>query len=174
MGQPKPHPYCKTLLFSGPPDPTPLPQVTVGGPQVSVKEMPTNHLFKTPLWGTTKNLWLDLKVYADLSKLLFFKNGLKKCIQQYWVIDVWSWCKKCDRTAAGKEEDHWTSLGLGFWFIAALCTMISPSPPIPVHKRCFPRGIFTLSVKPLPHFKTSSTLKPLPLLQHHHHSYVHI
>ena len=63
-----------------------------------------------------------------------------------------------------------TSLGLGFWFIAALCTMISPSPPPPhsCAQRFFPPGKFTLSVKPHPHFKMSPTLKSLPLLKHHH------
>ena len=29
--------------------------------------------------GTSKNLWLDPKVCADLSWLLVFKDGLKKC-----------------------------------------------------------------------------------------------
>ena len=38
------------------PDPTPLPQVSIGGPEVSVKKMPTNLLFKTPLWGTSITL----------------------------------------------------------------------------------------------------------------------
>ena len=68
----------------------------------------------------------------------------------------------------GREGKQGTSLGLGFWFIAALCTMISPSPHS-CAQRFLPPGKFTLSVKPLPHFKTSSTLKPLPLLQYSHH-----
>ena len=38
-----------------------------------------NHFFKTPFWGTYKNRRLDLKVRADPSWLLVFKNGLKKC-----------------------------------------------------------------------------------------------
>ena len=53
--------------------------------------------------------------------------------------------KKCDGTAAGKEEDQ---LGFGLhcaqWFL--------PPTPIPVHKDFFPPGKFTLSVKPHPHF----------------------
>ena len=58
--------------------------------------------------GTSKNWWLDPKVYADPSWLLVIKNYLKKCssLKNYWVIDVWSQCKKCD-----KEEG--TQLGFG-------------------------------------------------------------
>ena len=34
---------------------------------------------KNTFWGTSKTQRLDLKVCADLSWLLVFKNGLKKC-----------------------------------------------------------------------------------------------
>ena len=49
-------------------------------------------------WGTSKNRRLDLKVCADLSWLLVFKNGLKKhsSLINDQVIDVWSQCKKHD------------------------------------------------------------------------------
>ena len=40
--------------------------------------MQKNYFFKTPFWGTSKNRRLDLKVCADSSWLLVFKNGLKK------------------------------------------------------------------------------------------------
>ena len=77
------------------------------------KKMQKNNFFKTPFWGTSKNRRLDLKVCADSSWLLVFKNGLKKhsslIIDR--VIDVWSQCKKRD---GGGEEG--TSSGLGFWY----------------------------------------------------------
>ena len=79
--------------------------------------------------------------------------------------------KKCDGTAAGKEEDQ-----LRFEVLIHSCIVHNDFslPPIPMHTIFFPPGKSTLSVKPLPHFKTAPTLKPLPLLQHHHHSHVHI
>ena len=40
--------------------------------------MQKKYFFLTPFWGTSKNRRLDLKVCADLSWLLVFKNGLKK------------------------------------------------------------------------------------------------
>ena len=40
--------------------------------------MQKTNFFKTPFWGTSKNWRLDLKVCADSSLLLVFKNGLKK------------------------------------------------------------------------------------------------
>ena len=43
-----------------------------------VKKCKKNKNFKTPFWGTSKNRRLDLKVCADSSWLLVFKNGLKK------------------------------------------------------------------------------------------------
>ena len=53
------------------------------------------HIFLTPFRGTCNNWRLDLKVFADPSWVLVFKNGLKKCssLTNDWVIDVWS-CKK--------------------------------------------------------------------------------
>ena len=58
----------------------------------------------TPFWGTSKNQRLDLKVCADSSWLLVFKNGLKKhsslIIDR--VIDVWSRCKKRDGGGDGE------------------------------------------------------------------------
>ena len=43
-----------------------------------VKKCKKTNFFKPPFWGTSKNRRLDLKVCADLSLLLVFKNGLKK------------------------------------------------------------------------------------------------
>ena len=69
------------------------------------KKMQKNNFFKTPFWGTSKNRRLDLKVCADSSLLLVFKNGLKKhsslIIDR--VIDVWSRCKKRDGGGKGRE-----------------------------------------------------------------------
>ena len=42
--------------------------------------MQTSNFFKTPFWGTSKNRRLDLKVCADSSWLLVFKNGLKSIL----------------------------------------------------------------------------------------------
>ena len=79
--------------------------------------------------------------------------------------------KKCDRTAARKEEDQ---LGFGVLIHSCIVHNDFTLPPHSCERRFFPQGKFTLRVKHLPHFKTSPTLKPLPLLQHHHHSHVHI
>ena len=55
----------------------------------------SNNIFFT-FWGTSKNWRLDLKVNADPSWLLVFKNSLQRCFsfKSYWVIDVWTQCKK--------------------------------------------------------------------------------
>ena len=60
---------------------------------------------KKSFLGHFQNQWLDPKVCADLSWLLVLKNGLKKhySLINDWVIDVWSWCKKCDRGKKGRE-----------------------------------------------------------------------
>ena len=62
-------------------------------------KMPKNHFIKTQR--------VDLKVWADSSWLLVFKNGIKKCfsLNNGSVIDVWSQCKKHDeRGAEGKDQ----------------------------------------------------------------------
>ena len=80
--------------------------------------------------------------------------------------------KKFTGTAAGKEEDQ---LGFGVLIHSCIVHNDFSLPPHSCAQRFFPPGKFTLSVEPLPHFKTSHTLKPLPLLQqHHHHCHVHI
>ena len=77
-----------------------------------VKKCKKNIFSKTPFWGTSKNRRLDLKVCADSSWLLVFKNGLKKhsslIIDR--VIDVWSRCKKRDWGTEGRGGDQ---LGFG-------------------------------------------------------------
>ena len=55
---------------------------------------------------------------CQLLGLLVFKNGLKKCssFKNYWVIDVWSWCKKRD----GGGEEKGTKLGFGVLMAGSL------------------------------------------------------
>ena len=56
--------------------------------------------------GHFQNWGLDLKVWADPSWLLVFKNGHKKCssLTNDWVIDISSWCKKLDEGEKGRGE----------------------------------------------------------------------
>ena len=92
------------------------------------KKMQNNNFFKTTFWGTSKNRRLDLKVCADSSWLLVFKNGLKKhsslIIDQ--VIDVWSRCKKRDGGGEGEEEGRGRGGGvgdqLGFGVLMTTCS----------------------------------------------------
>ena len=85
------------------------------------KKMQKTNFFKTPFWGTSKNRRLDLKVCADSSLLLVFKNGLKKhsslIIDR--VIDVWSRCKKRDG-GEGRRGGGGDQLGFGVLIIRNL------------------------------------------------------
>ena len=78
-----------------------------------VKKYKKKYLKKISFWGTSKNRRLDLKVCADSSWLLVFKNGLKKhsSLINDRVIDVIDVKNMMEERNGGEEG---TSSGLGF------------------------------------------------------------
>ena len=66
----------------------------------------TKKSFLNPFLCTSKNQWLDPKVCADLSWLLVFKKWMCPNFKKYWIINVWSWCKKHDRMGKKKMKEE--------------------------------------------------------------------